>query len=297
LTNHHPGPWDGNRPLSPRRIVERARASLGRMEIVAATENLAAPTDWTIEQDRHTIVVHLDGRLDRMECIFANGPSGPALPVPGDIWMIPAACRYAALAQGEFARFVEISLPPALIANAALPARVRHRDPFLAAAAARLSELIADPDDDVAAMAAHAIGQAVEFHLRHRYGRASAPASQPAGLDARARALLTNAIHGALDDPHDLAGLAARVGMDVRRFTTAFRASFGCSPWQYILDARLAEGARLLREERRPVTDIALAVGFATPSHFTSRFTRRFGVPPSRYRQLAASGMAPSPPR
>ena len=51
---------------------------LGRMDVVAATEQLALPADWTIEQDRHTIIVHLDGRLDRMECVFSNGPSGRA---------------------------------------------------------------------------------------------------------------------------------------------------------------------------------------------------------------------------
>ena len=87
MTNQHPGPWDGSRPLSPRHVVRRAHAMLGRMDVVAATEQLALPTDWTIEQDRHTIIVHLAGRLDRMECVFSNGPSARALPAPGDIWM------------------------------------------------------------------------------------------------------------------------------------------------------------------------------------------------------------------
>lgn len=288
MTNQHPGPWDGSRPLSPRHVVRRAHAMLGRMDVVAATEQLALPTDWTIEQDRHTIIVHLDGRLDRMECVFSNGPSGRALPAPGDIWMVPAASRYAALAQGGFARFVEIGLPPPLLAGGEFPARVRHRDPFLAAAAARLAELIADPADDVGAMAAHAIAQAIELHLRHQYGRPAAPPARRPAFDTQVRRFLADAIHATLDDPHDLESLAALVGMDVRRFTAAFRTAFGCSPWQYILDARLAEGARLLREGDRTITDIALSTGFATPSHFTTRFTRHFGVPPSRYRKLAS---------
>ena len=42
--------------------------------------------------------------------------------------------------------------------------------------------------------------------------------------------------------------------------------------------------ARLLLHGKEPVTDVALATGFATPSHFATAFARRFGVPPSRYR-------------
>ena len=137
-------------------------------------------------------------------------------------------------------------------------------------------------------MAAHAIAQAIELHLRHQYGRPAAPPARRPAFDTQVRRFLADAIHATLDDPHDLESLAALVGMDVRRFTAAFRTAFGCSPWQYILDARLAEGARLLREGDRTITDIALSTGFATPSHFTTRFTRHFGVPPSRYRKLAS---------
>ena len=51
--------------------------------------------------------------------------------------------------------------------------------------------------------------------------------------------------------------------------------------------ARLDEAARLLRRTDERITEIGLAVGFATPSHFATAFARRFGVPPSRYRAVA----------
>ena len=37
-----------------------------------------------------------------------------------------------------------------------------------------------------------------------------------------------------------------------------------------------------------PPADVALAAGFADQAHFTRKFKAAFGVPPARYRDLAA---------
>lgn len=275
--------WDGIRPRSPRDVVVRHQARIGRFGVLAATERLARPTDWAFEEGHHTIVVHLGGRLDRMECEFSAGPSGQALPAPGDIWMIPAGCRYAALAQGEWAEFVEIHVPVAVLADAPFAARVRHRDAVLSGAAARLSGLMRGGDDDMAALAGHAVAEALERHLAGRYGRGGRR-PQRALLSVAEQGRLAEAIREQLDARHSLDTLAALVGMDIRRFTGAFQQAFGLSPWQYVMRARLDEAARLLLDGEEPVTEVALATGFATPSHFATAFARRFGVPPSRYR-------------
>lgn len=266
-----------------RDLVARHETRIGAIGLVAATENLRTPTDWAFEEDHHTFVVHLGGRLDRMECEFAVGPSGPVLPEPGDIWMIPAACRYAALAQGERAEFVEFRVPTALLADAPIEARVRHRDDFLFGSAARLSELVHGAASDLTEMASHAIADALGLHLLARYGRRE-PAAARRSLSASDRARLADAIRSELDTRHSLDSLAALAGMDARRFTGAFREAFGLSPWQYVLRARLDAAARMLRSGNEPVTEIALATGFATPSHFATAFARRFGVAPSRWR-------------
>ena len=278
--------WDGIRPRSRRDVVVRHQARIGQLGILAATENLEAPTDWAFEEDHHVIVIHLGGRLDRMECEFSVGPSGLALPSRGDVWVIPAACRYAALAQGEHAEFVELRVPTGLLADAPLAARVQHRDDFLSGAAARLSDLVRDAANDLAQMESRAVGDALERHLFLRYGQQDAAAVRRA-LSASDRNRLVDAIRGQLDARHSLDALALLVGMDVRRFTGAFHDAFGLSPWQYVMRARLDEAARRLRQTEEPVTDVALATGFATPSHFATAFARRFGAPPSRYRAAA----------
>lgn len=275
--------WDGSRPRLPRAVIRRREARIGRIGIVSATENLSAATDWCFEEEHHIIVAHLDGRLDRMDCTFSSGPSGRAIPSRGDIWMIPAGCRYAALAQGEHARFVELTIPASMLADTPIKARVRHRDDFLFGAAARLADLIERPDDDLARMAAHAIADAVHLHLREHHGARNARAGKRR-LSPADRIALAEAIGDRPEARHSLSSLAALVDMDARRFTAAFTHAFGLTPWQYVLRTRLEEAARLLRQTDAPVTDIALGIGFATPSHFATAFARHFGAPPSRYR-------------
>lgn len=275
--------WDGIRPRSPRDVVARHQAQIGRLGILAATENLARPTDWAFEEDHHIIVVHLGGQVDRMDCEFSVGPSGSALPSRGDVWVIPAACRYAALAQGERAEFVEFRVPTALLDDAPLAARVQYRDDSLFGATVRLANLLRSADGDLSMMAARGLGVALEWHIRRQYGPGT-PQSRRRQLSASDRILLADTIRGQLDARHSLDVLAGLVGMDVRRFTAAFQQAFGLSPWQYVMRVRLDEAARRLQNTNNSVTDVALTTGFATPSHFATAFARRFGMAPSRYR-------------
>jgi AraC-like DNA-binding protein len=48
-----------------------------------------------------------------------------------------------------------------------------------------------------------------------------------------------------------------------------------------LAEARLGKGLFLLQSTEQDITSIALEVGYQSPSHFTARFRRRFGVAPS----------------
>ena len=278
--------WDGIRPRSQRDVLARHQAQIGHLGVLAAAENLARPTDWAFDEDHHIVVVHLGGQLDRMDCEFSVGPSGSALPSRGDVWVIPAACRYAALAQGERVEFVEFRVPTALLDDAPIAARVQYRDDGLFDTTVRLAHVLRGANDDLSMMAARALGDALEWHIRRRYGP-GAKSPRRRQLSASDRVLLADAIRGQLDARHSLDVLAGLVGMDVRRFTSAFQQAFGLSPWQYVMRMRLDDAARRLRNTTEPVTEVALDTGFATPSHFATAFARRFGMPPSRYRVTA----------
>ena len=59
----------------------------------------------------------------------------------------------------------------------------------------------------------------------------------------------------------------------------------GASLSAILSDARLSFALTLLQATTQPVSQIALAVGYQSPSHLTMRFRRRFGFPPSAIRE------------
>ena len=50
------------------------------------------------------------------------------------------------------------------------------------------------------------------------------------------------------------------------------------------LAVRLAQARRMLRDTERSVKEIAAAVGYTHPNHFSTAFHRAYGVSPARYR-------------
>jgi AraC family transcriptional regulator len=59
------------------------------------------------------------------------------------------------------------------------------------------------------------------------------------------------------------------------------------TPHQYLVRSRLRHAARLLADEERPITDVALDVGFADLSNFVRTFHRAARVSPRDFRKAA----------
>ena len=84
--------------------------------------------------------------------------------------------------------------------------------------------------------------------------------------------------------------VAAACSMSVRALHYLFKGT-GQSVSDYIWERRLQrcrEALQMPAERRRTVTEIALAAGFNSMSHFSSAFRRRFGVTPSDARDSAS---------
>lgn len=86
-----------------------------------------------------------------------------------------------------------------------------------------------------------------------------------------------------IGDDVALEELAAITGLGARQFSTLFRRAFGVTPHRYVLNQRLDEGARRLSTSALEVTEVALSLGFSTPSHFAAAFRARFGQSPRAY--------------
>ena len=85
----------------------------------------------------------------------------------------------------------------------------------------------------------------------------------------------------------DLETTAAEVGLSAFHFLRLFARVIGVTPHQYTVRSRLRHAARLLADDTRSITDIALDVGFADLSNFVRTFHRAAGVSPRSFRKAA----------
>jgi transcriptional regulator GlxA family with amidase domain len=95
--------------------------------------------------------------------------------------------------------------------------------------------------------------------------------------------------------------LAKVAQFSLGRFSRTFKASFGCTPRQYINRLRVARAQNLMIMSSDPIGLIALESGFADQSHFSNCFRKIVGEPPAAWRarlsQERASPRAPASSR
>lgn len=89
---------------------------------------------------------------------------------------------------------------------------------------------------------------------------------------------------GRLAAPLGVDDLAERAAMSRRTFTRRFRARFGTSPLQWLLDQRTLLAQRLLETTDLPVETVAHRSGFGSAVSLRAHFQRALGTTPSGYR-------------
>lgn len=82
--------------------------------------------------------------------------------------------------------------------------------------------------------------------------------------------------------------LADVAGLSVSHFKPAFRESVGVPAHRYVIRRRVERAADLLRESEMPVSQVALAAGFAHQSHLAAHMRRLLGQSPREVRKGAA---------
>jgi AraC family transcriptional regulator len=126
--------------------------------------------------------------------------------------------------------------------------------------------------------------------------RAESPVLNPS-LVERLEAVRDH-LHRHLAEPVTLADLAALVALSQSYLVRAFKAHVGVPPHRYLVELRLERARELLVSSSLSITQIAHRVGFASASHFITRFQAASGITPFRFRRQAllvsrAAGLAP----
>ncbi|TNC51169.1 GlxA family transcriptional regulator [Rubellimicrobium rubrum] len=88
----------------------------------------------------------------------------------------------------------------------------------------------------------------------------------------------------AIEDPISPAILAKDVGLSTRQLERLFRRYLDRSPKRYYMELRLQKARNLLMQTDMSVINVALACGFASPSHFSKCYRAHYGSTPYRER-------------
>ncbi|QHW33862.1 AraC family transcriptional regulator [Paenibacillus rhizovicinus] len=122
------------------------------------------------------------------------------------------------------------------------------------------------------------------------HAKAPLTSGRPDGDHAKTERLKTalNAIHEHYASKLTLGWLSSEAGMSEGHFCRFFKSMVRKSPTEYINGYRVRIAAKLLENEDRNVSEVALDVGFENPSYFIRVFKQHQGCTPAAYKKMIA---------
>jgi AraC family transcriptional regulator len=122
-------------------------------------------------------------------------------------------------------------------------------------------------------------------HVGHIYPTGDRTRAAPVGtLGLVTVDRIVQYVHAHLAGPITLDRLAALATLSPYHFARAFKSTTGMPPHRFVTAIRLETAKVTLVSSRRPVTEVAQAVGFGNVSHFRRLFHREFGLRPAQLR-------------
>lgn len=256
---------------------------MNNLEFEFISESISNTRDWLFEASHHVIAIYTGGHVRAKETDFDRGPLQRNLPKSGDVLVIPAGQRVGITAQGSLVEFSQLNVPTKILQNRELTPRFGYRDPLLHLLTDRVRSTI-DRDDLLARLLRESLTDVVRLHLSDRYAMIRRRLITHRTLDPATQVKLVELIADTPDSEISLTALARYAEMSNGLFHRAFTASFHTTPYQYVLNRRIERAKSMLSAGVVSITDISVAVGFSSPSHFSTAFKNRVGVTPTAYR-------------
>ncbi len=84
-------------------------------------------------------------------------------------------------------------------------------------------------------------------------------------------------------EEYDAPSVSSEMGMSVSKLNRVFRSLYDTSLHSYVQDKRLEKAAKLLEKDGLSVSEAAIKSGYTNLSHFSSAFSKKFGVLPRQF--------------
>ena len=121
--------------------------------------------------------------------------------------------------------------------------------------------------------------------MRGEYDRQRVPLKLLIGADQPKLIEAVELMESNLEELINLDDLSSLVGVSRRQLERLFRKYLGCVPSRYYLDLRLKKARQLLLQTSISISDVAIACGFVSASHFSKSYRDMFGRTPREERQ------------
>lgn len=215
--------------------------------------------------------------------------------VPGSVFYAPSMRYHDYIADDGRADWALIQIDPYVVQKVA--ARLGTAAPIKAlclmpdpATGARLLSLALWLNDavrcsDEAVLAEHIVALMLAAIWRLPRGE-----STPARLmttDIERFTPVVDRLHSRPGDTFSLDEAATLTNLSPAYFSRRFQAVFGCGFADYVMSYRMHLAAQQVASTSSPLSSIAYALGFSSPSHFSARYRDKFGMSPRDYRSAA----------
>lgn len=211
---------------------------------------------------------------------------------PGAMVLLPPGTRDRILWHGESQRLI-VSVRPDLfesVAGVSLP-EFRQQWALEDMALARLvSEMGREAAEGwpLGGLYADLVSAGLVSHLLRRHAADEVDLGHvKGGLPAPRLRQVMEYITANLDRDLRLEEMARQAGLSAFHFAREFRAVTGQTPYQYLLDQRMARAKHLLRTSDWPVQEVAEMTGFGSAVNFVRSFRQRTGQTPAAWRRSA----------
>jgi AraC family transcriptional regulator len=239
----------------------------------------------------HCIVAHMGGCSK--SCVRLDGNVSRAIMVPGTISFVPRG-EESWRSSSEIMEVTNVYLGAQRLQSCAdeyaggqqpeLYDRVGHDDPHLFSLMTMLNREVEARDATSRLFIEHIIDLVCLQLLRRHSVRFVAMPKPTSGLARWQVARVTAYVQEHLASDIGLVELSNLVGLSRFHFCGAFKAATGHTPYQWVLHQRMRRARKLLADPALRIVDVALAVGYESPSAFSAGFRRIVGMTPREFR-------------
>ncbi len=131
---------------------------------------------------------------------------------------------------------------------------------------------------------AESISLALLAYLSGRYATPRPLDNCDTSLSRGQRRKLVDYIRANLIGNISVTELATLVQMSPSHFARVFKASFGITPYRFVMQERIEGAKGMLAGTKLTASEVAVAFGFASQSHFAKVFRQFAGVTPKQYK-------------